>query len=142
MALYVKYESFVEFLTNKEIDLFGGTDTLKVALASDAPIVATDQTLADITQPTGTGYTAGGEDTLNTGTRSGALVTIGATDVVWTATAGDWTAARYVVLYDDTPTTPTADPLIAYWDYGSNFTLGNGETFTVDFTGDTLMTIS
>lgn len=141
MATFNKYESFAEFLLNGEIDLFGGTDTLRVALASDAPVAATDQTLADITQPTGTGYTAGGEDTTNTGTRSGGTVTIAGTDVVWTATAADWTAARYVPLYDDTPTTPTADPLIGWWDYGAPFTLGNGETFTVDF-GVSILTFS
>jgi hypothetical protein len=39
---------------------------------------------------------------------------------------------RYVVLYNDTPTSP-ADPLIAWWDYGSNVTLNSGETFTVAF---------
>ena len=39
---------------------------------------------------------------------------------------------RYVALFNDTPTSP-ADPLIAFWDYGSEVTLQNGETFTVDF---------
>jgi len=133
MATYTKYNLFIQHFANKEIDLHGGTDTLKVVFHSDAPVVATDETLANLTQVTGTGYTAGGEDTLNTGTYSAGTETIGGTDVVWTATAADWTSGQYVSLYDDTPTTPTADILIAYWDYGSSFTLGNGETFTVNF---------
>ena len=134
MATYTKYEPFIGFFANSEIDLLDGTDTIKAVIHTDAPVVATDDTLADLTEITGTGYTAGGEDTLNTGTRSGATLTVGGTDVVWTAGAGDWTAtARYVSIYDDTPTTPTADPLIAYWDYGSTFALGDGETFTLDF---------
>jgi len=141
MATYTKYENFVQVLTNKEVDLYGGDDTLKVVFHSDAPVVATDTTLANLTQVTGTGYTAGGEDTTNTGTRSGGTVTIGGTDVVWTASAADWTSGQYVSLYDDTPTTPTADPLIAYWDYGSSFTLGNGETFTVNF-GANIFTVA
>ncbi len=37
-----------------------------------------------------------------------------------------------IVLYNDTPTSP-ADPLIAWWEYGSDVTLANTETFTIDF---------
>jgi hypothetical protein len=53
-----------------------------------------------------------------------------AVDVVWTASAADWIAGRYVSVHDATSTT---DLLMASWDYGSNFTVGNGETFTLDF---------
>lgn len=130
MATYVKTDPFIEGLLNKLFDLFGTTDTVKVALASDAPAPTTDDEIADITQPTGTGYTAGGEDTQNDSTRTGGTVTETAVDVVWTATAADWTAFRYVWRQDDTALT---DRLINYWDYGSNVTLLNGETFTVDF---------
>ena len=130
MATYVKYEPFIQKLVNKEVDLFGTTDTVKAVIHSDAPVVATDDELADLTQITGTGYTAGGEDTQNDSTRSGGTVTETAVDITWTATAADWVAGRYVSRYDDTA---TGDPLINYWDYGANFTLGNGETFTLDF---------
>lgn len=138
MASYVKYEPFIGKLMNKEFDLFGTTDTLKVVIHSDAPVVATDDELADLTQLTGTGYTAGGGDSQNDSTRTGGTVTMTGVDFVWTATAGDWTAGRYVSLYDDTA---TGDPLICSWDFGSSFTLGNGETFTVDF-GANIMTIA
>jgi hypothetical protein len=130
MASYVKYEVFVEDLMNKLHDLFGTTDTVKVAFHSDAPVVASDVSLADWTQVTGTGYTAGGGDTQNDSTRTGGTVTVTAVDFTWTATAADWTAGRYVSMYNDTSVT---DRAIAYWDYGSSITLGNGETFTVDF---------
>jgi hypothetical protein len=40
---------------------------------------------------------------------------------------------RYVVLYADAPTSPTADPLIGYWEYVSSITLQVGETLKVDF---------
>jgi hypothetical protein len=130
MATYVKYEPFVQGLMDKLFDQFGTTDTVKAAIHSDAPTVATDDELADLTQVTGTGYTAGGEDIQNDATRTGGTVTVTAVDTPWTATAGDWVAARYVSLHDDTSTT---DRLICSFDYGGNFTLGNGETFTVDF---------
>lgn len=129
MAAYVKYEPFIQKLANGDLDLFGTTEEVRAVIHSDAPVVATDDELADLTQVTGTGYTAGGEDIQNDSTRSGATVTATAVDVVWTATAADWGAARYVSTYDNTV---VGDPLINSWDYGSNFTLGNGETFTLD----------
>jgi len=123
---------------NEEVDIFGTTDTFRAVIHSDAPTVATDDELADLTQITGTGYTAGGEDIQNDGTRTGGTVTMTAVDVVWTATAADWVAGRYVEIHDDTSTT---DKLMCDFDYGANFTLGNGETFTVDF-GASLATVS
>jgi len=133
MATFVKYEYFIQALANKEVDVFGTTDTFNAVLHSDAPVVATDTSLSNLTQVTGTGYSAGGQDIQNDGTRSGGTVTMTAVDVVWTATAANWIAARYVSIYDDTPTTPTADVLMASFDYAANFTLGDGETFTIDF---------
>ena len=48
---------------------------------SDAPTVATDDELADLTQITGTGYTAGGEDIQNDMTESGGTATLTGVDV-------------------------------------------------------------
>lgn len=138
MATFVKYEHFSEALSNKEIDLFGTTDTFRAVIHSDAPVVATDDELADLTQITGTGYTAGGEDIQNNSTRSGGTVTMTAVDVVWTASAANWGAGRYVSIHDDTS---TGDILMNSYDYGANFTVGNGETFTLDF-GASLATLA
>ncbi len=138
MATYVKYEPFIQKLVNGDLDLFGTTEVIKAVIHSDAPTVATDDELADLTQVTGTGYTAGGEDTQNDSTRTGGTVTLTAVDITWTATAADWVAGRYVSIYDDTV---VGDPLIASWDYGANFTLGNGETFTLNF-GASVMTFA
>lgn len=140
MASYVKYQSAIEHIANKIIDFFGTNDTFKVALASDAPNVSTDATVSDITQVSnGNGYTTGGEDSQNDSTRSGGTITETAVDITWTAT-GSMGPFRYAVRYDDTPTSP-ADPLLNYWDYGSNLTLGSGETFTVDF-GSSVSTLA
>ena len=134
----MKYEPFVQALVNEEVDIFGTTDTFRAVIHSDAPTVATDDELADLTQITGTGYTAGGEDIQNDGTRTGGTVTMTAVYVVWTATAADWAAGRYVAIHDDTSTT---DKLMCDFDYGANFTVGNGETFSVDF-GASLATVA
>lgn len=134
MAAFNKIQDFVEQLGLARHNL--NTHTLKVALvrsdaaagAGSAP-QATDTVLADVVQPTGTGYTAGGIDSLNTWAESGGTATLTATKAVWTAGAADWQSFRYVLMYNDDTTTPT-DQLIGFWDYGSDLTLGNGETFS------------
>lgn len=141
MAAYVKYQQFAEDLANKVHDLFGTNDVLKVALTNTAPNVATHAVLADITElGAGNGYSAGGADTQNDGTETAGTLTVTGVDVVFTASGGTIGPFRYVVLYNDTPTSP-ADPLIAYWDYGSAITLQATETFTVDF-GASLFTLA
>lgn len=131
MAAYVKYEIFVEDMWNKVHDLFGTTETTRVALSNTAPNVATHATLTDFAEIAGgNGYTAGGEDTQNNSTRSGGTVTLTGVDVVWTASGGSIGPFRYVGHYNDTPAT---NPLINYWDHGSAVTLNAGETYTVDF---------
>lgn len=128
MASFNKVQDFVEQLGLAVHNL--STHTLKVALArsTDGP-QATDTVLTDITQPTGTGYTAGGEDTQNSWAETGGTATLTGTAVTWTAGAGDWQSFRYVVLHND----DASDRLVGWWDYASDLTLGNGETFTVKF---------
>src|SRR5690606_2022651 len=55
-------------------------------------------------------------------------------DLVLTSSGGSTGPFRYVYVYNDTPTSP-ADPLIAYYDYGSSITLNDTETLTIDFDG-------
>lgn len=142
MATYTKYEPFVENFANKIIDWFGTTDTFKAAIHTDAPVVATDDQLADLTQIAGSnGYTTGGEDIQNDSTRSGGTVTMTAVDVVWTASGGNLgasTTGRYISIYDDTA---AGDELQCSYDYGSTFTVASGETLTLDF-GASLATLA
>jgi len=131
MAAFVRFEVFSENLAKKVHDLHA--DTLKVYLTNTTPNAATNTVktdLADITAANG--YPAGGTDTQNTVTRSGAVSSVTGTDIVFTASGGSIGPFRYAVLYNDTPTSP-ADPLVGYWDYGSALTLLDTETFTVDF---------
>lgn len=131
MASYNKFRSFVEYLSEKVIDL--GSDTLKVMLTNTAP-VNTNTVKADITEiAAGNGYTAGGTaTTISSSAQSAGTYKLVITDVVFTASGGSIGPFRYAVLYDDTPTSP-ADPLIAWWDYGTNITVSDTEQFTVDF---------
>ena len=135
MATFTKYESGVEQFFNKVSDGFGTTDTWKAAIHTDAPVVASDATLSDLTQISGSnGYTTGGNNATFNSTRSGGTLTATAADITWTASGGNLgasTTGRYFTLYDDTPTSP-ADPLWSYWDYGATFTVATGETMTWD----------
>lgn len=133
MASYVKYQDFVEQLGKGVHQLHAAGHTLKVLLSNTAPNVSTHTVKADVTEiSAGNGYTAGGEDSQNDYTESSGTGTLVGTDIVWTASGGSIGPFRYSILYNDTPTSP-ADPLVAYWDYGSSITLLTGETFTVDF---------
>ncbi len=134
---FVKFQTFVGDLGLKVHNL--NTDTLNVYLSNTSPNVATHAIKTDLTEISATGgYTA--KDTQNTYSQTGGTGSCVGTDVVWTASGGTVGPFRYVVLYNDTSSSPV-DPLIGYWDYGSSITLQDGETFTTDF-GATMFTIA
>ncbi len=140
MATFNKYEVFTENLSEKVHDL--DLDTMKIYLSNTAP-TATDTVKATGSATeisAGNGYTAGGADVTNSTSRSGGTTSVVGVDVVWTASGGSIGPFRYVVLYNDTPTSP-ADPLVGWWDYGSSITLAAGETFTTDF-GSSMFTLT
>jgi hypothetical protein len=138
MAAYNKFENFVEDLGKGVHDL--ANDTLKVMLSNVAPS-ATNTVKSQITDiADGDGYTAGGAAVTNTFTESGGTAIAGATNVVWTS-SGTIGPFRYVVLYNDTPTSPVK-PLIGWWDNTTSVTLNSGDTFTVDFGSNRLFTIT
>lgn len=132
MAAYNKFETFTGDLGLKVHDL--NADTFKVYLSNTAPSASLDSIKADLAEiAAGNGYTAGGEDVLNTYSEVTGTGTMGGTDIVWTASAGTIGPFRYAILYNDTPITP-ADPLVSWWDNGSAITLNDGESFTFDIT--------
>jgi hypothetical protein len=132
VAAYNKINDFVEQLVlGKHIF---GTHVFKVALSNSAP-VATNTILANITQiANANGYTTGGIDAQVTQSVTTGTVTVAGTMVVWTCVTAAMGPFQYVVLYNDTQTTPV-DPLVCWWDYGSALTLQVGETFSVKFNG-------
>lgn len=134
MASYNKFRQFVEDLS-KGVHNFtsDSTCTVTVALcaAANAP-VNTNAVLADLTTISYTNLSSRVVTNITAEHTTG-TVTFTADDLVLTASGGAVATFRYVVIYNDDPTSP-ADPLIAWWDYGSNVTLADGETFTIDFT--------
>ena len=131
MAAANKFQAFVENLAEKVHNL--GSDTLKLMLTLTAP-VATNSVKADLTEiAAGNGYTAGGTAiTVTTSAQSSGTYTLAGNQVAFTASGGAIANFRYIVFYNDTPTSP-ADPLALWWDYGSTLTLSDGDSLTVKF---------
>lgn len=108
-----------------------GADQLVVALtaAANAP-VNTNTQLSNLTQISYTNLSSRNVTTASSVQSSGTYK-LTCNDLVLTA-SGAVATFRYVVLYNDTATNKE---LIGWYDYGTDVTLANGETFTIDFDG-------
>ena len=128
MATYTKFQCFVEDLAEKKHNL--ASDTLKVAFsnASNAPSASADVKLADITTIVATNLGDLSLSVSSSSQTSGTYKLVLA-DLTMTA-SGAVGPFRYVILYNDTAAN---DPLICYFDYGSEVTLASGDTFKLDF---------
>ena len=122
MATFTKFQQFVEDLA-KGVHNFtsDSTCTVTVALcaAANAP-VNTNSVLANLTQISYTNLSSRVVTGITAEHTTG-TVAFTATDLVLTASGGTVGPFRYVVLYNDDPTSP-ADPLISFADYGSDLT--------------------
>lgn len=133
MAAFNKFNDFTEQLVRGVHDW--DAHTFKVALTNTAPTAADVSFLPGSAHPPPTnvnGYPTGGSATTITISESSGTTTAQGTQVVFTATAGGIGQFRYVILYNDTATSP-ADAGIGWWDYGSSISLADGESFTVQF---------
>ena len=133
MALYNSFDQFVEDVHNGVHNL--GTGALKVAVttAANAPSASLDAVLADVTVVANLETNADSTTiTTTSSTETAGLYSLVLADKVITASTGDIGPFQWVIIYNDTPTSP-ADPLIAYFDYGSEITVLQNETFTLDF---------
>lgn len=130
MATYNKFNSFVEAVAEKVHNL--GSDTLTVALtaAANAP-VASNTVLANLTQISYTNLSSR-VLTQSSSAQSSGTYKLVLNDLTLTASGGPAAAFRYVVIYNDTATN---DELIAWYDYGADLTLANGESLLLDFDG-------
>jgi hypothetical protein len=128
MATWNKFNAWAENMV--EVANLG-TDQFIVALTNTAPS-ASNSVLADITQISYTNLSSRNLTTASASQTSGTF-TLNFSDLTLTA-SGAVATFRYVVIYDDTPTSPLK-PLVGWLDYGSSITMANAETFLIDFTG-------
>ena len=136
MATFQKFNQFVEDLAKGVHNL--STGQLKVALTNTAPVAA-NSVYADLTSVLATTNLSGANPfniTTTSAEQTSGTLSLVLVDLTLTAT-GSVGPFRYVVLYNDTPTSP-ADPLIGFYDYGSSVTMANTETFLIDFASTTI----
>lgn len=136
MAAYNKFNSFAEAIAEKVHNL--GSDTLTVALcaAANAPVASNTQ-LSNLTQISYTNLSAR-TITVSSSSQTSGTYSLVTADKVLTASGGAVATFRYVVIYNDTATN---DELICWFDHGSDVTLADGETYTIDF-GSSLFTLA
>ena len=143
MASFTKVNDFVVNLANA-MDLDG--DTLKVALCNTDPTAGTNVVddnngvLANVTEINYANLSSRQLQNV-TSTQTSGTYKLSANDLVLTASGGSVAPFRYVVIYDDTVTSP-ADPIIGYYDYGSSLTLNDGDTFTIDIGTNGILTLT
>lgn len=130
MAAFNKFNAFVEALAEKVHNL--GSDQIVVALcaAANAP-VAGNAVLSDLTQIAYTNCSTRNISTTSS-SQTGGTYKLVLDDLTLTAGGGAVGPFRYIVLYNDTA---ASDNLIGFYDYGSDLTLADGESLTVDFDG-------
>jgi hypothetical protein len=124
-------------LATKAIDF--SADSFKIILMASGFVFDADthHGYADVSASelaTGYGYTR------NTKTLSGVAVTEDDTNdrcsvtwsnVTWTASGGAIGPTPGAIIFDDTVTTPTADPIIGYIDFGGEQTQADGGVATI-----------
>lgn len=128
MATPTKYYQFSEDLCKAKHDFSTHTIVLALSNAANAPDITTDAVLADITQIS---YTNLSSRTLTgvTAEQTAGVCNITFTDLVISASGGAAAPFRYITFYNDTT---SGDPLIQVLDYGSDLTLQDGQSLTVD----------
>lgn len=127
MASFTKIDSFVKNLAEKQIDLSGSG--LTIALTNTAHTSTWDE-LSDLTEISYTNLSSR-VLTVSSSSQTAGTYKLVLADLTLTA-SGAVGPFRYIYIYDDASTN---DKLIAYYDYGSEVTLANLETFTIDFDG-------
>lgn len=127
---------FKELLLKKVID--GANDTFKIILMQKGFAFnrASHNGYADVSSEelaNGYGYTTGGATLAGVSITKDDVNNVGKmtwNNASWLATGGNLEADG-AIIYDDTVTTPTADPVVGYIDFSSTQLVYDGGTFTV-----------
>ena len=104
---------------------------MALTATASAP-VATNAVLADLTEIAYTNLSSRNITTSSSGQTTGTFTQL-FTDLVLTASGGSVAAFQYIVVYNNTPSSPL-DPLLCWYDFGSALTLNNGDSLTIDWT--------
>jgi len=138
MATFNKFFDFTDAIHEAAHKL--ATDQLETALCTQANIpVNTNRVLADLTQIAYTNLTPAPPNiTTTSSTQTAGQYSMVNADLVLTASGGPVATFRHVIMFNETgAVTGFVDPLCAHWDFGSDLTLADTETLTLDFTTNT-----
>lgn len=127
---FTKVDKFVLNLGSKVFNL--ATDQIKVALTNTGLTTSTANQYSDISSPLATTNLSGATPfnvTTTSFTQTSGTAKLVLADLVLTAT-GSVGPFQYIILYSDTATNKE---IIGQYNYGSSITMGNGDTFTIDF---------
>lgn len=122
---FTKINDFVNSLASKLIDLSG--DGLTLALTNTA-LNATATTITGVDQVSYTNISSR-VIVVSTSSQTAGTYKLVCEDLTLTA-SGAVGPFQYVVLYDDDS---TDDRLVGVYDYGSEVTMADGDTFKIDF---------
>jgi hypothetical protein len=125
-SAFNKIQSFVAAVHNGSHNLSTASLVIALTNAANAP-VATNTQLSNLTTISYTNLSSRSITTTSSSQSSGTYKLV-CQDLLLTA-SGAVATFRYVVLYDDSSTN---DLLMCWWDYGSDVTLANTETFNID----------
>ncbi|HET6443751.1 MAG TPA: hypothetical protein VFI27_04145 [candidate division Zixibacteria bacterium] len=135
MAIFNPFNQFTEDLhhgVHNFTNTASAVPTIALCAAANAP-VATNSVLANLTEIAYTNLSTRAVTITSSAQTSGTYKLVLA-DLILSASGGAVATFRYVVLYADAPTSP-ADPLIGWYDFGSDVTLLDTQSLTVDFDG-------
>ncbi len=139
MATFTKINDFVKHVNEGAHAM--QTDLLILALSVTLPSSETSDPTADgnglLANVTQIAYTnlSTRNLALDASSQTAGVYTLSLDDITLTASGGAVAAFRYLYIYND-GTAVLTDPLIGLYDYGSNLTLQDGESLTVDFGAD------
>lgn len=129
MASFNKVNPFVEHVMEGVHDF--SADQIEVALTAAAnPPDASDGVLTDLTEIASYANLSAKTITTTTSSQSGGTYKLVLADLVLTNTGAGSTTFQYVVLFNQDA---ASDNLIGYYNYGSEVTLNQNDTFTIDF---------
>lgn len=137
MATCNIFQSWIDYAV-EAANLASDTFKLTFTAAAAAPSVSADGLIGDITPIATIANCDSVTLTTTSSSQTAGSYALVIADKVVTAT-DTFGPFRYVVVYDDTV---ASDPLVCYYDYGSEITLAVGETLTLDFDAGGIITIA
>lgn len=143
---WVIKDKFKEYMGDGTIDLDGDTFRMTLWLStSNMATTSIDGYAAHTNEhATANGYTQTGVVVAATWVESSGTVTFDVADGVWTAALGS-IVCRFAGIYDDTVTTPVADPMVCYSlldNSPADITATDGNTLTVQVNASGVFTLS